>query len=75
MRTVLDIIFMNCSKEYDAPVITREVLPDNPNTHKPSDHLVPLARPKKGKSTRKRNSYKEISYRPLPDSSVRAFVT
>ena len=39
---ILDIIITNMEKMYDNPEILKEVLPDNPVTHKPSDHLVPV---------------------------------
>ena len=72
---ILDILLLNNSKHYDAPEVSREVLPDNPVTHKPSDHRVPVVRPAKGTPKGQRNVYKEVKYRPLPESAVRGFVS
>ena len=72
---ILDVLFLNNYRDYDVPEISSEVLADNMNTHKKSDHLVPIVRPLKGKPSGKRNIYKVIKYRPLPESSVRGFVS
>ena len=42
---ILDILLMNNSEYYCVPQVTPAMLPDNPATHKPSDHKIPIIRP------------------------------
>ena len=68
---ILDIIIMNLYQYYNSPVIVPPIKPDHPNTGVPSDHDVPV--PHTDRYSRPTRSYPTVTYRPLPDSSVRLF--
>ena len=70
---ILDIIIMNLSGLYKSPVVVPPLQPDDPTKAKPSDHSVPVCVPHTDRYKPAERSYKTITYRPLPDSSVRKF--
>lgn len=72
---ILDVLLMNNSEFYSNPQISLEMLPDNPRTHKPSDHKVPITRPISLTSSNQPREYNIRKYRPLPDSGKRDFLS
>ena len=70
---ILDILIMNTSSYYKTPVIAPPLLPDNPNTGKPSDHSVPVCIPHLDRHKPPVRKYRVIKYRPLPESGLDKF--
>ena len=55
---------MNFSEFYSIPEVTPAMLPDNPTTHKPSDHGIPILRPLNiNTSCQMKNQYSVKRYR------------
>ena len=70
---ILDILIMNTSSYYKTPVIAPPLLPDNPNTGKPSDHSVPVCIPHLDRHKPPERNYRVVKYRPLPQSGIDKF--
>ena len=70
---ILDIIFTNLSGYYKSPIIAPPISCDDPRRGVPSDHSVPICIPHSDRHTRPERSYKTITFRPLPETKIRAF--
>ena len=70
---ILDVIIMNLYQHYNSPVIVPPIGPDDPTAGLPSDHEVPVCVPHTDRHSRPKRNYRTVTYRPLPDSSVRLF--
>ena len=64
---------MNTPQFYKSPIIIPPVPCDDPNEGKPSDHSVPVCVPHTDSSKPPVRRYKLVTYRPLPESSVKNF--
>ena len=64
---ILDTITSTLSAYYQDPFTLAPLDNDNPNNGKPSDHLIVVWKPINA-SEPKTKVYKEVSYRPLPES-------
>ena len=69
--TILDIIMMNTFSYYKTPIIVPPIQPDDPTKSKPSDHYVPVCVPHTDRHTPPIRNYRTVTYRPLPQSSIR----
>ena len=70
---ILDVLIMNLTSFYNAPIIAPPIGPDDPTTGKASDHSVPVCTPHTDRHNPPARTYRHVRYRPLPDSSVRKF--
>ena len=70
---ILDIILTNIPQHYNSPVIIPPVPCDNPEDGVPSDHWVPVCYPHTDLHKPPMRRYRTVTYRPLPDDSVRKF--
>ena len=70
---ILDILLISIPQYYNAPTIVPPVPCDNPADVKPSDHHIPVCVPHTDRSQPAVRRFKTVTYRPLPDSSVRQF--
>ena len=70
---ILDIIIMNIPQYYNSPIIIPPVPCDDPTAGVPSDHSVPVCYPHTDRHNPPRRRYRTVTYRPLPESSVRQF--
>ena len=70
---ILDILIMNIPQFYNSPVIIPPVPCDDPTAGVPSDHSVPVCYPHTDRHNPPLRRYRTVTYRPLPDSSVRQF--
>ena len=69
---ILDTITSTLSAYYQDPFTLAPLDNDNPNNGKPSDHLIVVWKPINA-SVPKTKVYKEVSYRPLPESGLLLF--
>ena len=70
---ILDILLISIPQFYDAPIVVPPVPCDNPSDGVPSDHWVPVCVPHTDRSRPPVRRYRTVTYRPLPESSVRQF--
>ena len=70
---ILDVIIMNMSGYYKSPLIAPPIQADNPSAGQPSDHSVPVCIPHTDRHTRPQRTYRVVTYRPLPQSSIARF--
>ena len=70
---ILDIIVMNTFPFYNSPFIVPPVQPDDPTKAKLSDHSVPVCVPHTDRYNPPSRTYRTVTYRPLPESSLRKF--
>ena len=70
---ILDIIIMNTFPFYNTPIIVPPIQPDDPRKGKPSDHSVPVCAPHTDRYQPPSRNYRTVTYRPLPESSLRKF--
>ena len=70
---ILDVVITNLYKYYNIPTITPPVQCDDPTTGRPSDHSPVLCVPNRDPTLPPRRIYKEVTYRPLPLSSISCF--
>ena len=68
---ILDFISTDLHSFYQLPFITNPLGPDNSSKAKPSDHKIPIARPKSSFTECK--GKKEITKRPMTESGIAAF--
>ena len=69
----LDVILMNTFAYYNSAVIVPPIQPDDPSKGKASDHSVPVCVPHTDRYTPPVRNYRTVTYRPMPESSVRKF--
>ena len=70
---ILDIIIMNTPQYYNSPIIVPPVPCDDPSTGAPSDHSVPICVPHTDRYNPPTRRYKNVTYRPLPDTCINEF--
>ena len=70
---ILDILIMNIPQFYNSPIVIPPVPCDDPTAGVPSDHSVPVCYPHTDRHNPPLRRYKTVTYRPLPDSSIRQF--
>ena len=70
---ILDIILTNLHQYYAVPIILPPVKPDNPATHKGSDHKYALAIPLNKSISKNTREYNMRTVRPTPDTARRHF--
>ena len=70
---ILDIVLTNLHQYYAVPVVLSPVKPDNPSTHKDSDHKYAVAVPLDKSISKCTREYTIRSVRPTPDTARKQF--
>lgn len=69
----MDFISSDLYKFYFPPEITNPLGPDDPSKAKPSDHMIPIARPRSTDNISGNGGKKVVFKRPMPQSAIDAF--
>ena len=70
---ILDVIITNLGSSYKSPQICPPIEADDPSSGKASDQSVPVCVPHCDRFSRPERSYKNVSFRPLPESKLLEF--